>query len=81
MWIVEQIIRRAPEFGVCWDLGASVYNHFILRDPTELAQLDLILTRGEMSTSRLRHLFEYSIGLAKEEITRSKKYPLPSYQS
>jgi hypothetical protein len=80
MWIVEQIIRRAPEFGVCWDLGASIYNHFILRDPTESAQLDLILTR-EISTSRLRRLFEYSIGLPKEEITRSKEFPLPSYQS
>jgi hypothetical protein len=74
IWIVEQIVCLATEFGVCSDLGAAIYSYFILRDPAESEQLDLILTRA-ISTSRLRPLFEYTIGLAKEEvdITRSQE--------
>jgi hypothetical protein len=62
IWIVEQLVRRAPEFGVCRDLGANIYNYFIMQNGREDKELNEIFTK-EIASSRVRPLFEYSIRL------------------
>ena len=40
IWIVRQIVRNATEFGVCKDLGANIFNYFIIHD---LKDVDFIM--------------------------------------
>jgi hypothetical protein len=63
VWILQQIVRRAPEFGVCRDLATNLFNYFILHD---LEHVDFMLCAllDEIVCSRLQYVFEYSIGVA-----------------
>jgi hypothetical protein len=66
IWIVRQIIRRAPEYGVCRDLGANVFNYFVLHDLKEVDAMMCILLE-EIIGSPLQYLFEYAISIAIAE--------------
>jgi hypothetical protein len=64
VWIVEQLVRRAPEFGVCRDLGVNIYNYkFIMQKGREDKEVFGIFAK-EIASSRMRPLFEYSIRLS-----------------
>jgi len=75
IWILEQIIRRASEFQICRDLGANLFNYFVVRD---LAEADIMLSVliDEISYSRLQYLFEYAISIAIDEYRRQNQTPL-----
>ena len=75
IWVLEQIIRRAPEFQSCRDLGANLFNYFVVRDFTE-SDIMLSILIDEISYSRLQYLFEYAISLAIDEYRRRNKAPL-----
>ena len=75
IWVLEQIIRRAPEFQSCRDLGANLFNYFVVRDFTE-ADIMLSILIDEISYSRLQYLFEYAISIAIDEYRRRNKAPL-----
>jgi hypothetical protein len=66
IWIMRQIIRRAPEYGVCRDLGANVFNYFVLHDLKEVDAMMCILLE-EIIGSPLQYLFEYAISIAIAE--------------
>ena len=40
IWTMKQIIQKAPEFGVCRNLGANIFNYFVLFD---LKDVDAIM--------------------------------------
>ena len=75
IWILEQIIRRASEFQSCRDLGANLFNYFVVRDFAE-ADVMLSILIDEISYSRLQYLFEYAISIAVDEYRRRNKAPL-----
>ena len=62
VWTVEQLVRRAPEFAVCRDLGANIYNYFIMRNGEEDKEVQEVFAK-EIASSRMRPLFEYPIRL------------------
>ena len=62
-WILQQAIRRAPQFGICRNLGSYLFTYFVVRDYTE-ADMMLSLLINEISTSPLQYLFEFSISMA-----------------
>jgi hypothetical protein len=66
VWLVEQIVRRASEFGVCKDLGANVFNYFVVRD---LEETDIMFSKllEEVTQTRLQYRFEFTISLALED--------------
>jgi hypothetical protein len=35
IWIVQQTVRRAPQFGVCKELGANLFNYFVIHDSAQ----------------------------------------------
>lgn len=63
VWILQQIVRRAPEFGACRYLATNLFNYFVLHD---LAHVDFMLCTilDEIVCSRLQYIFEYAIGVA-----------------
>ena len=63
IWLVEQLVRHASEFGRCRDLCANIFNYFVVRDMAE-ADLMLSILLKEICTSRLQFLFEYAISVA-----------------
>ena len=65
IWVIEQLVRHAPEFGACRDLGANIFNYFVASD----CEADLMLTTllKEICNTRLQYLFEYSISIAIAE--------------
>lgn len=67
--IVRQIVRRAPRFGVCRELGANIFSYFVVYD---LTQADIVLSTllDEIRDSRLQYNFEYAISLAITEYQR-----------
>ena len=83
LWLLEQIVRRAEEFGVCLNLGAYVFNHFVMRDEAEAADMLSNLLEVIIDT-RLQYHLEYAISLALKsiewdrgflpDITSSRKY-------
>jgi hypothetical protein len=84
IWLLEQIVQRAPEYGVCRYLGTYLFKCFVIRDTTE-ADLMLSVLVKEITTSRLQYMFEFAVSLAvrvyqqSEEVNRldlkiSKKY-------
>ena len=75
IWILEQIIRRAREFQSCRDLGANLFNYFVVRDISE-ADVMLAILIDEISYSRLQYLFEYAISIAIDEYRRRNRAPL-----
>src|ERR1700738_4468629 len=72
-WIVEKIVRLAPEFGVCTDLGAKIVHYFVDRETDPESehnwQLHLVLEK-EISSSRLKFVFENSIKSARMRTAR-----------
>jgi hypothetical protein len=66
VWLVEQIVRRAGEFGVCKDLGANLFNYFVIRD---LQEVDIMLCKllEEIIQTRLQYQFEVAINMALED--------------
>jgi len=66
IWTTRQIIRGAPEYGVCRDLGANVFNYFVLHDLEEVNAMMCILLE-EIIGSPLQYLFEYAISIAMAE--------------
>jgi hypothetical protein len=69
IWIVRQIVRRASQFGVCKELGANIFNYFVIHD---LSQADIIFSilLDEICDSRLQYYFEFAISLAITEYER-----------
>ena len=65
IWTMRQIIRGAPEYGVCRDLGANVFNYFVLHDLEVNAMMCILLE--EIIVSPLQYLFEYAISIAIAE--------------
>ena len=62
-WILQQAIRRAPQFGICRNLASYLFIYLVIRDFTE-ADMMLSLLINEISTSPLQYLFEFSISTA-----------------
>jgi hypothetical protein len=69
IWAIQKIIRRAPEFGVCRELGANIFNYFVIHDLTQADKVFSTLL-NEMCGSRLQYIFEYAISLAIAEYLR-----------
>ena len=65
IWVIEQLVRRAPEFGACRDLSANIFNYFVASDCGADLMLTTLLT--EICNTRLQYLFEYSISIAIAE--------------
>jgi hypothetical protein len=63
IWTMRQIIRRAPEYGVCRSLVGNVFNYFVLHDLNEIDAVMCILLE-EIIGSPLQYLFEYVINIA-----------------
>ena len=63
IWTIKQIIRRAPEYGVCRNLGANIFNYFVLHDLNDVDAMMCILLE-EIIASPLQYLFEYAISVA-----------------
>jgi hypothetical protein len=66
LWLVQQIVRRSKEFGVCKNLGANLFNYFVIRD---LRETDVMLSKllEEITESRLPYQFEFTISMALED--------------
>ena len=79
IWILQPVIRRAPEFQSCKDLGANLFNYFVVRDFAE-ADVMLSILIDEISYSRLQYLFEYAISIAIDEYRRQNK-PRPEFEA
>lgn len=75
IWAVQKIIRRAPEFGVCRELGANLFNYFVIHDLTQADKVFNTLL-DEVCGSRLQYIFEYAISLAIAEYLRVNS-PIP----
>ena len=76
IWTMRQIIRKAPEYGVCRDLGANVFNYFVLHDLKEVDDMMCIVLE-EIIGSSLQYLFEYAISVAIAEYQNTDGvYPL-----
>ena len=74
--IIEQLVRRAGEFGICEHLGANIFNYFVV---TELKDIDFWLCKllDEMlGCSRLQYIFEYAIGIGISEYKRNNELGL-----
>ena len=63
---MRQIIRKAPEYGVCRSLGGNVFNYFVLHDLNKIDAMMCILLE-EIIGSPLQYLFEYVINIAIAE--------------
>jgi len=63
IWLIQQIVRYAPEYGQCLSLGGNLYTYFVVRD---LPESDVMLATllDEIIASPLQYAFEHSIGLA-----------------
>ena len=62
IWLVQQIVRNAPEFGGCRHLGANLFNYFVIRNT-------------QICSSRLQLVFEDAISLAITEYKRDGENP------
>jgi hypothetical protein len=78
-WILEQILRRAPEFGVCRYLGANLFNYFVLdpfdfNRPKDVDEADMMFSTilRESRASRLRKVIEFAIVWVITEYGRKK---------
>ena len=78
-WILEQILRRAPEFGVCRYLGANLFNYFVLdpfdfNRPKDVDEADMMFSTilREIRASRSRKVIEFAIVCVITEYGRKK---------
>jgi len=69
IWLVEQVVRHADEFGVCKDLGANLFNYLVVRE-SEDVDFWLCKLLEEIFCSRLQYVFEYAIGMAISEYNK-----------
>jgi hypothetical protein len=53
--IVQNIVRKAPEFGVCRQLGESVFKYFVLRDAEEMYLIASTLLRKILDSERMSY--------------------------
>jgi len=63
IWAVRQIIRKAPEYGVCRSLAINVFSYFMLHDLKAVDNMMCVLLE-EIIGSPLQYLFEYAISIA-----------------
>jgi hypothetical protein len=77
VWIVEQVVRRAPEFGVCRDLGAHLF-YYLVKDAKDDRVFEALVE--EICGSRIQELFEHSIGLAIGDCEEERQ-PKPSLKT
>jgi hypothetical protein len=65
LWLVEQIVRRSSEFGVCKNLGANLFNYFV----RDLGETDVMLSKllEEITETCLQYQFEFAINMALED--------------
>jgi hypothetical protein len=83
VWVIQQVVRLAPQYGECFDLGGNLYNWFVVQNLVESAvMLETLL--HEITCSPLQYMFEHSIGLAiryrfsgKVEVSDGAKTYLP----
>ena len=54
----------APEFGVCRDLGANLFNCYVVPGTADDINAIFATLIREIARSRMQYLFEHSIGLA-----------------
>ena len=66
IWTMRHIIQKAPEYGVCRNLGANVFNYFVL-DPLNKVNDMMCILLEEIIGSPLQYLLEYAISIAIEE--------------
>jgi hypothetical protein len=78
-WILEQILHRAPEFGVCRYLGATLFNYFVLdpfdfNRPKDVDEADIMFSTilREIRASRSRKVIEFAIVCVITEYGRKK---------
>lgn len=74
IWLVTKAVRLAPEYGVCRDLGANLFNYFVVSEPKNEANNVFNALVQEICSSRMQYLFEHVIGLA---IANSDVLPSP----
>jgi len=72
---MRQIIRKAPEYGVCRNLAANVFNYFVLHE-LEKADTMMYILLEEIINSPLQYLFEYAITIAILDYQNMKSAPL-----
>jgi hypothetical protein len=75
IWAMEQIIRRAPEFGVCRNLGFNIFEYFVLHNLNDVDDMMCILLE-EVIASPLQHCFEYAISRALTDYQLAGGAPL-----
>jgi len=62
--LLEDIVRKAPEFGQCRDLGGNLFNYFVTSADFKYIDLMFSVLLQEITDSPIQHLFEPSVGLA-----------------
>ena len=75
IWAMEQIIRRAPEFGICRNLGINIFDYFVLHDLNDVDDMMCILLE-EIVASPLQYCFEYAISRALTDYQLAGGTPL-----
>ena len=62
--LMEDIVRKAPEFGQCRDLGGNLFNYFVISADSKDIDLMFSVLLQEITDSPMQYLFEHSVGLA-----------------
>jgi hypothetical protein len=71
IWLIKEIVQRAPEFGVCSYLGSYIFNYFVMRDKAE-TNLMLSVLLEEITMSRLQYIFEFAISMTVAQYQRAE---------
>jgi len=66
-WLLREIIRLVPEFGVCRQLGTALMNYFVFFGRPEEWDVMLCNLLDENIGTRLQEIFEWSIHHAIHE--------------
>jgi hypothetical protein len=63
--LLEETVRKAPEYGQCRDLSGNLFNYFVLAADNE-EDIDLMFSvlLEQITESPMQYLFEHMIGLA-----------------
>ena len=75
IWTMRQIVRKAPEYGVCRNLGANIFNYFVVHSLDNVDTMMCVLLE-EIIGSPLQYLFEYAIDVAISEYHNIEQTPL-----
>lgn len=60
LWLMKEIIRHAPKFGCCRDLGAYLFNYFVIGEEKDRNHILCILF-DSITGTRLQQVFEFSM--------------------